>query len=226
MWNSLHSFYCSKEWVALKDRLLSEREDSNGDIVCAHCHKPITKDVLRWHHTEYLTLENVNDYNVSLNPDKIVAVHHNCHNEIHERWGKFNQHIYLVYGAPLSGKTTYVKNVATKNDLVIDMDIIRSAITGAKLYDRSGYTDADVFAVRDILLDRVKHKLTKARNIYIIGGYPHRRDREEMVKTIKCEPIFLDITKEECLARLDMQTDKDKTNWTKYIEDWFFKASF
>ena len=32
--------------------------------------------------------------------------------------------VYIIYGSPLSGKTTYVKEHAQKGDLIIDIDNI------------------------------------------------------------------------------------------------------
>ena len=43
MWYSLSSFYTSKEWMGLVAVLKAERVDSNGDIICEHCGKPIYK---------------------------------------------------------------------------------------------------------------------------------------------------------------------------------------
>lgn len=40
---TLSNFYKSKQWEDLLEQLKLERVDSNGDIVCEHCHKPIVK---------------------------------------------------------------------------------------------------------------------------------------------------------------------------------------
>lgn len=227
MWYSMHAFYNSTEWKNLKKHLEFIHTNADGDIICSHCHKPIMKNDLIWHHLVYLNLENVNDYSISLNEEKVVPVHMTCHNEIHERWGLFNQHIYIVYGPPLSGKTEFVRSRATKDDLVIDIDIIREAITGGCLYERSGYTTRDVFAVHDVLMDRITTKATKAKSVFIIGGYAIERQRTDLVKKIGAEEIFIDVSKEECYARLEHNnTGRDINAWKKYIDDWFFKYNY
>ena len=43
MWYSLESFYKSKEWRDLVSTLKATRVNYNHDIICEHCHKPITK---------------------------------------------------------------------------------------------------------------------------------------------------------------------------------------
>ena len=36
-----------------------------------------------FHHKKYLTNQNVNDASISINPNNIMVVHWQCHNEIH-----------------------------------------------------------------------------------------------------------------------------------------------
>lgn len=214
MWTNLHSFYTSDDWRDIRAILMLER-----NMICEHCHKRIKEDYKAiGHHKIELTMANVNDVNISLNLDNLMLVCNKCHNIIHKRFGSITKHRYLIYGAPLSGKSTYVKECATKNDLIISMDAIRSGIT---MGENSNYTLGDVFAVRDLLLDRVKVNATKAHDVYIIGGYPYKGERERLCYELKLEPIFIDVSKEECLARLDADMTKDKVLWTKYINDWF-----
>jgi len=229
MWNSLHSFYCSKEWFNCKTKLYVDRENENGELECEHCGKVVDRKDVVVHHKIYLDLSNVNDYNISLNPDNLALVHHTCHNEIHERWGKYNRHIYLVYGPPLSGKTTWVENKATKDDLIIDIDSIREAITGAKRYERSGFTNNEVFDVYNLLLEKVKYHSSRirAKNIYIIGGFAHDRQREELCSMMNAEEVFIECSKEECMLRLQTCGDnRDVNSWKAYIDDWFFKFNY
>ena len=79
-------------------------------IICGHCNKAIvSKYDCIGHHITHLTKENVNDYNISLNPDNVILVHHKCHNQIHNRFNGYKKkRVFLVYGAPCSGKSTWV----------------------------------------------------------------------------------------------------------------------
>ena len=78
---SLYTFYRSKEWRRLLDILKNERLNDQGEIICSYCGKPIVRayDIIG-HHKHELTEENVNDFNISLNPDNVELVHHRCHN--------------------------------------------------------------------------------------------------------------------------------------------------
>ena len=222
MWYSLSSFYCSKEWEEFRQIVVNERL-VNGETICEHCGKPIYRkyDIIL-HHIEHLTLDNINNYNISLNPNNIQIVHHNCHNDIHNRFGSYTRHIYLIYGSPLSGKTSYVNSIATKDDLVIDIDKIRESITGGKLYERSNRLNDNVFAVRNALLEMIRYRQGKWINAYVVGTYPYVGERERIARELEAEIILIDSTKEECLERLEQCSDgRDKHDWKKYIEDWY-----
>ena len=135
----------------------------------------------------------------------------------------------MVYGPPLSGKTSWVKEKASRDDLIIDIDSIREAITGAKRYERSGYTNNEVFDVYDLLLEKVKFHSSriKAKNIFIIGGYAHARQREEISNLMNAELVYIECSKEECLLRLETCNDgRDVSMWKSYIDDWFFKFNY
>lgn len=217
---TLENFYKSDKWIALLKALRAERVDENGDIICEHCGKTIIKayDCIG-HHKEMLTEENVNDYDISLNPENIALVHHRCHNEIHERFGyQGSRKVYLVYGAPCSGKSTYVKNVAGRNDIVLDIDRIWECISANKRYVKPAALKANVFQLRDCILDMIKTRTGKWQHAYVIGGYPMEAERSRLCQTLGAEEIFVEEDKEICLARAK---EDGREKWEKYIIDWF-----
>lgn len=225
MWTDLSSFYRSKEWRELTQTLRIERVSEDGFLYCAHCGKPIIKayDCIG-HHKEHLTIDNVNKAEVSLNPDNIALVHFRCHNDIHNRYGAYTRHIYLVYGCPLSGKRSYVKERAGLHDLVIDIDAIYAAISNNPMYIKSGRLYECMEAVRQTLLDCIKYKRGKYVNAWIIGGFPFKGERERICAEYGAEEVFIECTKEEALARLQVVQDgRDIQEWTKYIEQWFVR---
>lgn len=222
---TLHNFYKSKEWEVLLTRLKAERTDqSTGLLYCAHCGKPIIKayDCIG-HHKIELTSQNVNDYNISLNPDNIELVHHRCHNAIHERFGHERpQEVFLVYGPPCSGKSTWVRENAGKEDIIVDIDSIWQMISNNERYIKPKRLKANVFGVRDCLLDMVRTRTGKWKRAYIIGGYPMAMDRQRLCETLGCREIFIDTDKETCLLRAKAaELEGERIGWEKYIEDWF-----
>lgn len=223
----LDSFYRTREWRNLLSIIKNERLDKDGNVICEYCGKPIVKayDIIG-HHKIELTDENVNDLSISLNKDNISLVHHKCHNIIHNKFGYAKREIYLVYGPPLSGKTTWVKDNMNEGDLIIDIDSIWQCVSGCERYIKPNRLTSIVFKIRNELLDMAKFRYGKWRNVYIIGGYPLISDRERLCKELGAREIYIECTKEECIKRLDALSSIDKRkdlydDWKKYIEAWF-----
>ena len=196
----IHAFYCRKDYLDLAQAC---KIKSGG--VCAKCGGVFDISELRPHHKVELTLDNIDDVNVTLNPDNIEVLCHDCHNAAHKRFGYVvgAKHVYLVYGSPCAGKTTYVNSVATRNDLIVDLDKIHRAICICGLYDKPDATKRVAFNVRDYLLDEVRTATPRRKwqDAYIIGTYPDRIDRDIFVQDYGAELIHIDTSKEECIKR-------------------------
>ena len=220
MFSSLSAFYTSREWERFLKVLKDERTNEEGYIICAHCGKPIiNKYDCIGHHKEELTELNVNDYTISLNPSNVDLVHHKCHNIIHERFGCYARKVYIVHGAPCSGKNTFVYDVANKEDLIMDIDKIYQMISINEPYIKPGRLKQNVFLLRDAILDQIKTRAGQWRNAYIIGGYPFIMERKRLADMMGAELIHIDTPKEECLLRAKERPGE----WAKYIEDYFDK---
>lgn len=221
---TLSTFYRSREWENLLKQLRIDRLNDDGEIICEYCGKPITKayDMIG-HHKVELTEANVNDFTISLNPENIAFVHHRCHNFIHNKLGYAVREVYLVYGAPLSGKTTWVQENMNEGDLVIDLDSIWQCVSGCPRYVKPNRLRSIVFRVRDSLLDAVKYRAGKWNNCYIIGGYALSSERERLCKELGAREVFIEATREDCIARLESRENVDKAEWIRFIDDWFSK---
>ena len=209
------SFYRSDEWTKLRKQLMMERVNENGELICARCGRPILKayDCIG-HHKVELTDENVNDFTVSLNPNNIELIHHKCHNIEHRRFEGFRQEVFLVYGSPCAGKTTWVRSVANADDLILDVDAIWESICLSDRNHKPSRLKANVFGIRDLLIDQIRTRTGMWRAAYVISGYPLRSDRDRMCDLLRAVPVFIDTPKDECLSRADDQ-------WREYVEDWF-----
>ena len=220
---NLDTFYQSNEWVSLMRIIRQERLDADGQNVCEYCGKPIVKkyDCIG-HHKTHLTEDNVNDVTISLNPDNVALVHARCHNKIHEKLGYSRKEIFLVYGPPMAGKSSYVKSTALAGDLIIDMDSIWECISGQPRYTKPGKLKAVAFGVRDYLMDCMRVRNGKWQNGYIIGSFPLISERERIVKQYGAREVFIDTDKEECIRRLNEDPQgRNVEEWTEYIEEWF-----
>ena len=196
----IHAFYCRKDYLDLAQAC---KIKSGG--VCAKCGGVFDISELRPHHKVELTLDNIDDVNVTLNPDNIEVLCHDCHNAAHKRFGYAvgAKRVYLVYGSPCAGKTTYVNSIATRNDLIVDLDKIHRAICICGLYDKPDATKRVAFNVRDYLLDEVRTATPRRKwqDAYIIGTYPDRIDRDMFVQDYGAELVHIDTSKEECIKR-------------------------
>lgn len=220
----LSTFYRSKSWQNLLRKIKSERVNIDGNIVCEYCGKPIIKkyDCIG-HHKVALTPQNVNDVNVSLNEDNIALVHHRCHNQMHSKFFNTNDRkVYIIYGPPLSGKTSYVSSVANAGDLILDIDNIWQAISGLERYKKPAALNQNVFAVRDLLLDQIKTRRGKWMHAYVVGGYAFDAERKRLADELGAEEILIDTPQQECLERLTNCNDgRDYQTWSQYINQWF-----
>lgn len=220
----IHAFYCRKPYLELSKKLKAE---SNGK--CADCGGIFNKSFLRTHHIIELNLENINDVNITLNPKNIEVICHDCHNKTHRRFGAtLNKKVYVVWGAPCSGKSEYVSQVATRYDLVVDLDRIHQSITSCNLYDKPEATKRTAFAIYDLLLDRIKVRKGEWECAYIIGMFPDRMRREYMEREYGAELIHMDAPIEECIRRAyDDESRSSVINATvTYIKDYFDRVSF
>lgn len=220
----LNTFYQSKAWINLLKQIKQERINTEGNIICAYCGKPVVKayDIIG-HHKEELTEDNVNDLNVSLNPDNIDLVHHRCHNYIHNKLGYSISNIYLVYGSPFAGKTTWVNNNKIDGDLIVNIDDIWQCVSGCNRYIKPNRLKSVVFKVREALIDNVKYRAGKWNSAYIVGGYPYQSERERLCRELGAKEVFINTSKEECINRLLQLQDEDinKDEYLNYIDEWF-----
>lgn len=223
----LSDFYRSKEWIDLMQVIRMERVNDNGDIICEHCHKPITRkyDCIG-HHKIELTEQNYQDANISLNPDNIVLLHHKCHNKIHDRLGlSYIKQVFLVYGSPLSGKHDYVRDNMNYGDIVIDIDDIWQCVSWQDRYIKPNRLKQNVFAIHSHMIDMIRIRQGNWLNAYIIGGYPLISERERLCKSLGAREVFIDTSKEECIRKLQENPENRKIDeWIGYIENWWERA--
>lgn len=221
---TLDNFYRSKEWQRFRDVVIADRLTEDGYTIDEVTGKPIVNayDIIL-HHTIFLTEDNVNDYNISLNPDLIQIVSHKTHNKIHNKLGYTKREIFLIYGSPLSGKSTYIQNIIEPGDLIVDIDRIWECISGLPNHTKPPKLNAVAFGLKNNLMDMVRYRTGRWDNCYIIGGFSLISERERLCKELGAREIFIDTPKEICLQRLEASEDRDKEAYRKYIEDWWRK---
>lgn len=225
----LQTFYASDEWRNFRLYLINERSKEHGVVICEDCGKPIYKPIeIHADHQIELTPENVHDKNISLNPKLIKLIHKICHDKRHYRFGyKPPKKVYLVYGPPMAGKKTFVTENMERGDLVVDMDKLFEAVSMLPRYDKPNNLLSNVIGVRELLIDNLKTRYGKWYNAWVIGGYADKFKRERLAEELGAELVYIQATKEECYARLDIDKERQYriAEWRKYIDEWFEKYS-
>ena len=215
--DKIHSFYTSRSWKDFSYRLKIERGGK-----CERCGwTAVTKEDWKYligHHKVELTEQNINDPSITLNPDLTEVICLNCHNEDHHRFGNAKS-VYIVWGSPLSGKTTMVQQVMQYGDIVLDVDTLWQAITMQPLYTKPKPCRFNVFKLRDSLLDQIKTRYGSWYTAWVIGGYPDKYERERISQALGAECIYCESTKAECLKRRE-ESGKPIV-WDEYIIKWW-----
>lgn len=217
---TLSTFYTSKQWRSFRQIVISERLARDGDIICEHCKKTINYDydIIAHHCNTYLTEANVNDYNISLSPENIQLVHHSCHNKIHDNFGKSSyKKIYIVFGSPGAGKSTFVNEAANKDDLIVDIDRIYEAINN----DRSTKLYTNVMQIFNQLLDAVKTGYGRWRNAYIVLA--NARDVERLQRMLDAEIIHINTPKDKCYDRAEAKINRFGQPYKDYIDRYWME---
>ncbi len=215
------SFYTGKKWRMLRQAIIMER-----GAICSECHKDFTLEPYKLiaHHIEELNPANINDPKIALNPINIKLVCTECHNKEHQRFAYSSIHyIYLVYGPPCAGKSTVVRDMHKRGDLIINLDKLWVALSGCELYDKPDNLKSNVLQVHKLLLDHVRMRYGKWNNVFIEGGYPLRVQREDIKNRLKAIEVPVILSKEECIERAKIYRIGHVKEWINYIENWFMK---
>ncbi len=237
-YETLTQFYNSQDWANCKAQVTQERLN-NGVLFCEHCGKVILKSfnpsannnkgAIVYHHKKYLTTENVNDASISINPANIAILHWACHNEIHNRFNgtavAVERKVYIITGAPCSGKSTFVRERMQEGDIVLDIDDIWQTLSGMPRYKKPNSIKPMVFAARDAVKEKIIMRAGSWRNAFIIESLPLATDRKreaERYKAHNCEIITMEASREECLSRLYvMPNGRDIKAYEEYINNYF-----
>lgn len=233
------SLYNSKEWRAIREFIFKKYHG-----LCAECGRP-GEEV---HHIEWLKPTNINNPEITLGEDNLILLCKDCHFNIHRKTNPLTKNFkkkqkltsdgtyfdeegnlcecktYIVYGAPASGKTSYVKEHKKEGDLVVDLDLLMQAIS---MEDKSNIANnlLDVaIGIRDYIYTRIEDKTVDSKNIWVIGLLPDKSQRQELEQRLKAELVFIDATLEECIDRAMLDEDrKNKELHKDLIEKWFAK---
>lgn len=159
-----------------------------------------------WHDSVKQALENA---------DKIAA--------FHPKWLKPSIiPLTIVCGPPASGKSTYVRNHAAPNDLVIDLDVIASEMSGEPLHgwNPDEWLNAALYRRND-LLGRLS-RASRYNAAWFIVSEPKAHRRDWWQQTLKPQRIIvIEADERQCLANAAKDGDRDMNRADASITKWW-----
>jgi len=150
-------------------------DESNWQALCKTCHDRKT------------VIENGGFGNIELYPKELTAS---------------RIPLIIVCGPPGSGKITYVQQNKGVNDLVIDLDEIKTRLSGLPLYQADDRWLKPAIDERNKLLRRLSTTYDYNRAWFIVGA-PSRMEREFWRNTLRPEKVVVLETPERiCIERI------------------------
>jgi predicted kinase len=233
-------FYDSKIWNDVRNAYFIKNFG-----LCEICERP-GEEV---HHKIFLTPINISDTNITCNEENLQLLCKSCHNAEHNRAYEMHREkrrkniitdketcfdengdlilkksVTVIWGAPCSGKTTYVINNKNKYDIVVDLDYIMSALSLSNTRLRSPDTFPFALDVTKLLYDLISDRTYFYEHAWVVAMLPNKVKRNQLINKLKANDIYIDTPIEICKerAKLDLER-KDKVLQYKIIEKFFLE---
>lgn len=126
--------------------------------------------------------------------------------------------VYLIYGSPCSGKSTYIKEHLKRGDLICDVDLIYGAISGKNPHDAELYTHETACQLTSALKDIIRDRQGGWKDAYVVSiANTAEKVKKEADRINADEAIFIDTPYEVCMERA-----KERPFYFQWIiQEWF-----
>ncbi len=124
---------------------------------------------------------------------------------------KFRGGLTLVCGPPASGKTTYCLNQASDDDEIVDLDEVKSELSGLPIHKAGdGWLEIGL-RERDRRLVYLAEN-AKGRTWFIVGA-PSAKERQEWADLLGADVVVvLETSRPECLRRCTADTEREPSD--------------
>lgn len=131
--------------------------------------------------------------------------------------------LVIVCGPPASGKTTYVREHRGTDDLVIDLDVIASELSGQSLHgwDRGKWLTPAIRARNEMLGD-IARQADRWPAAWLIVSEPKAEYRQWWADHIKPKAIMvIEALPDTCMARVRSDPDRPRDRTYEAISKWW-----
>ena len=134
-----------------------------------------------------------------------------------------DKEVFIICGAPGSGKTTYASQHHQPGDLIVDMDTIVAALTG----DETAHPDYEnildvAIAVRNTLYNIIENGTGDWKRAFVITSSMNDGTVIALAKQLHATVHYMETTKEECKRRIaNDKTRQDKELFYNLVDEWF-----
>lgn len=126
--------------------------------------------------------------------------------------------VYLIYGSPCSGKSTYVKENFKPGDIVCDVDRLYAALCFNEEHKEELYAQEVAKSLYTELLDIIRDRKGHWKNAYVVSlANTPEKVKAAMERVNADKAVFIDTPFEVCMERA-----KERPFYFEYlIQDWF-----
>jgi predicted kinase len=130
--------------------------------------------------------------------------------------------VEIVHGPPGAGKATYVAKNKRDDDVVIDVDLLYSALSMLPKYEKPSVLFYYIEDVAQYALRAAKSN-SRIRKIWIISSRPDIDLVKDQAKRLDATLIQLDPGMSECLKRISKDETRNKHfhGWARIIHQWY-----
>lgn len=126
--------------------------------------------------------------------------------------------VYLVYGSPCSGKSTYVQEHFKPGDIVCDVDRLYAALCFNEEHQTELYAQEVAKSLNRHLIDMIRNREGHWKNAYVISIANTQEQLKMAMEQVNAdEAIYIDTAYEECIRRA-----KERPFYFQFIiDEWF-----